>query len=46
MQTVAVFEHQMTLRVFDTEFGVYGMKNIGSFQGGNQGPWFVKSGTV
>jgi hypothetical protein len=29
MQTAAVFEHQMSLRVFDTQFGVYGMEIIG-----------------
>jgi hypothetical protein len=29
MQTVTVFEHQMSFRIFDTQFGVQGMKNIG-----------------
>jgi hypothetical protein len=29
MQTVIVFEHQMSLRVFDTQFGAQGMENIG-----------------
>jgi hypothetical protein len=29
MQTVMVFEHQMFLRVFDTQFGEQGMENIG-----------------
>jgi hypothetical protein len=29
MQTVMVFEHQMSFRVFDTQFGVHGMENIG-----------------
>jgi hypothetical protein len=24
-----VFEHQMSLKVFDTQFGVHGMENIG-----------------
>ena len=29
MQTTVVFEHQMSLRVFDTQFGAQGMENIG-----------------
>jgi hypothetical protein len=29
MQTVVVFEHQMSFRVFDTQFGAQGMENIG-----------------
>jgi hypothetical protein len=29
MQIAMVFEHQMTLRVFDTQFGAQGMENIG-----------------
>jgi hypothetical protein len=29
MKTTTVFEHQMMLRVFDTQFGVQGMENIG-----------------
>ena len=29
MQTVTVFEHQMSLKVFDTQFGAQGMENIG-----------------
>jgi hypothetical protein len=28
MQTIAVFEHQMSLRVFDTQLGAQGMENI------------------
>ena len=29
MKTIVVFEHQMSLRVFDTQFGASGMENIG-----------------
>ena len=29
MEIVTVFKHQMSLRVFDTQFGVHGMENIG-----------------
>jgi hypothetical protein len=29
MQTVVVLKHQMSFRVFDTQFGVQGMENIG-----------------
>jgi hypothetical protein len=29
MQTTGVFENQMMLRVFDTQFGVQGVENIG-----------------
>jgi hypothetical protein len=29
MQKTEVFEHQMSFRVFDNQFGVHGMKNIG-----------------
>jgi hypothetical protein len=29
MQTTMVFEHHMSLKVFDTQFGVQGMENIG-----------------
>jgi hypothetical protein len=29
MKTVAVFEHQMLLIVFDTQLGAQGMENIG-----------------
>jgi hypothetical protein len=29
MQTTTEFEHQMSLRVFDTQFGAQGMENIG-----------------
>jgi len=29
MQTFVVFKHQMSLRVFDTQFGAHGMENIG-----------------
>jgi hypothetical protein len=29
MQTTMVFEHQMSLRVFNTQFGAQGMENIG-----------------
>jgi hypothetical protein len=28
MKIVAIFEHQMSLRVFDTQFGAQGMENI------------------
>ena len=29
MQKTVVFEHHMTLKVFDTQFGAQGMENIG-----------------
>jgi hypothetical protein len=29
MQTITVFEHQMSFRVFDNQFGAQGMENIG-----------------
>ena len=29
MQTTAIFEHHMSLRVFNTQFGAQGMENIG-----------------
>jgi hypothetical protein len=29
MQKNVVFEHHMSLRVFDTQFGAQGMENIG-----------------
>jgi hypothetical protein len=29
MKTTMVFEHQMSLSLFDTQFGVQGMENIG-----------------
>jgi hypothetical protein len=29
MQATTVFEHQMSFRIFDTQFGVQGMENIG-----------------
>jgi hypothetical protein len=29
MQVVAVLEHQMSLRIFDTQLGAQGMEDIG-----------------
>jgi hypothetical protein len=29
VQKSMVFDHQMMLKVFDTQFGVHGMENIG-----------------
>jgi hypothetical protein len=29
MQTTAIYEHQISLRVFDTQFGAQSMENIG-----------------
>jgi hypothetical protein len=29
MKTIMVFEHQMMLKVIDTQFGAHGMENIG-----------------
>jgi hypothetical protein len=52
MKTIMVFEHKMSLRVFDTQFGGQGMENIGEIwyylvpfltQGGPSGVLFLVS---